>query len=289
LPTIYVLKNVSARTVLSMFESRYLLAPDGNAALYAKVKGLLGDDVLLGTTVEKVDRSGPRPVVHVAGPGGRFAIHCRSVIVTCPPTLENLRAFDLDPLEKAAFGRFRSNFYCSALLRLSGVPEGLALWNTGDGTAYDLPELPGIYSIFPTRVPGLWDVKFGSPTLLTKEEATAQIIEDIERLDDPTVFEGRPRVTEVVALNAHRDVELWVSPEEIRAGFYTTLCSLQGRNNTFYNGATFLTHDSTLLWQFTDDYLVPALLGARASSKMRGAAGGEREAESGEPGAATAE
>jgi hypothetical protein len=260
MPTIYVLKNVSARTVTSMFENKYLMAPGGNGQLYEKVGEFLGDDVLLGTSVERVDRTAPRVVVHASGPRGRFAIRCRKLLVTCPPSLDNLRAFDLDPLERETFGRFRANFYCSALVRVSGFPAGLALWNTGVGTPYDLPRLPGIYGIYPTRVPGLLDVKFGSPTLLTREQAEAQIIEDIERLDDSGTFDARLRVTQVVALNAHREFTLWVGSEDIRAGFYTTLGSLQGRRSTFYNGATFLTHDSTLLWQFTNNHVLPKLL-----------------------------
>jgi hypothetical protein len=260
MPAIYVLKNVSARTVTSMFENKYLMAPGGNGELYEKITEFLGDDVLVGATVEKVDRSGSGPVVHVDGPRGRFAVRCRKLLVTCPPSLDNLRAFDLDPRERETFGRFRPNFYCSALVRVSGFPAGLALWNTGVGTPYDLPRLPGIYGIYPTRVPGLLDVKFGSPALLTREQAEAQIIADIERLDDSGTFDTRLRVTEVVALNAHREFTLWVGAEDIEAGFYTTLGSLQGRRNTFYNGATFLTHDSTLLWQFTDNYVLPKLL-----------------------------
>ena len=33
------------------------------------------------------------------------------------------------------------------------------------------------------------------------------------------------------------------------------LNALQGRNRTFYTGAAFHTHDSSLLWQFTEALL----------------------------------
>jgi hypothetical protein len=41
----------------------------------------------------------------------------------------------------------------------------------------------------------------------------------------------------------------------IKAGFYRKLYALQGRNRTFYTGAAFHTHDSSLLWQFTEALL----------------------------------
>nr|BFF21828.1 hypothetical protein GCM10025730_53490 [Promicromonospora thailandica] len=46
-----------------------------------------------------------------------------------------------------------------------------------------------------------------------------------------------------------------MSAEAVRAGFYRRLGSLQGRNRTFYSGAAFHTHDSSLIWQFTETLL----------------------------------
>jgi hypothetical protein len=49
-----------------------------------------------------------------------------------------------------------------------------------------------------------------------------------------------------------------VSPSDIRDGFYKVLQSLQGRNNTFYAGATFETHNSAAIWAFVEA-LLPTL------------------------------
>jgi hypothetical protein len=48
---------------------------------------------------------------------------------------------------------------------------------------------------------------------------------------------------------------LTVSAADVAAGFYTKLYALQGHRNTFWNGAAFQAHDSTLLWQYTETLL----------------------------------
>ena len=82
----------------------------------------------------------------------------------------------------------------------------------------------------------------------------------LSRRRDPATFVAPPRVDDIVVFSAHTPFELHVTAEEIAAGFYTTLGSLQGRNHTFYNGAAFDTHDSSLLWQFTKNHVLPLVL-----------------------------
>jgi hypothetical protein len=55
--------------------------------------------------------------------------------------------------------------------------------------------------------------------------------------------------------SSHTPFELTVPPEAIADGFYKKLYSLQGCRHTFYTGAAFHTHDSSLLWQFTETLL----------------------------------
>jgi hypothetical protein len=51
-----------------------------------------------------------------------------------------------------------------------------------------------------------------------------------------------------------------VSADDIAGGFYTDLGALQGRNNTFYTGAAFNTHDSGVLFRSTRDHVLPMML-----------------------------
>ncbi len=260
MPTVYVLKNFSAQVLSSIFANRFMVAPYGNSGVYEAATTFLGEDVVFGADVERIERNHHGVTVRVDSPGGRREIRCQKLLVTCPPTLDNLRMMDLDAREASTFARFRSNFYWTGLIKLTGVPAGLSVENIGAATPYNLPPLPGIYQISPTRVPGLWNVKYGSATRLRDRDVKRRIVDDIERLHDSTIFPTRPRVTEFTVFSAHNPFEMRVSSDEIGAGFYTTLGSLQGRNRTFYNGAAFHTHDSGLLWQFSNDHVLPLLL-----------------------------
>jgi hypothetical protein len=58
-----------------------------------------------------------------------------------------------------------------------------------------------------------------------------------------------------VLFSSHTPDELRVPAKAIKDGFYKELDGLQGQRRTYYTGAAFHTHDSTLLWQFTETLL----------------------------------
>jgi len=145
-------------------------------------------------------------------------------------------------------------------LKLSGIPAGLSVTNSNAHTPFNLPQLPGIYGINPTRVPGVWNVKFGSTVRLSDFDVKATIVSQIRRLSDPSYFPSRPRVLDIVTFSAHSPFELHVRGDEIAQGFYGALNDLQGRNRTYYSGAAFQVHDSSLIWRYTKETVVPLLL-----------------------------
>jgi len=260
MPTVYVLKNFSTAVLTSIFSDRFLIVPTGNSDIYLKATALLGADALLSAEIKSIDRDAHGVVVVVDTPTGRKEIHAKKLLITCPPTLDNLHHMDLDRAEAGLFGQFQNNFYWTCILKLSGVPAGLTISNIGQNTLYNLPPLPGIYGISPTQVPGLWNCKYGSGVRLSDREVQRNIVDDVRRLHDPATFPSQPRVEEFVVFSAHNPFELRVSSPEIAAGFYTRLNALQGRNHTYYNGAAFQTHDSSLIWQYSHDTVLPLIL-----------------------------
>jgi hypothetical protein len=230
-------------------------APGGTAQLYDKAAQFLGSDVLFNANVVRVDRGGNDGIrVYVETPTGPRCIQCKKLVIAFPPTPDNLGPIDLDSFEERTLSRFRANYYATALVQLSGLQPGLTVQNIGANTTYNLPPLPGIYSLAPTAAPGLWNVKFGSASWLPDLVVQAKIIADIERMKFVGTF---PTVAfdKFVAFSSHAPFELMVSPEEIAAGFYTDLNSLQGRNKTYYTSAAFQTNDSSLIWEFTEGLL----------------------------------
>ena len=233
MPTVYVLKNFSAAVVSSLFAGQFMACPLGNSELYVQATKFLGEDVLFNTTLQRVERHHDGVTIYADTADGPRVIQCKKLVVTCPPTLQNLQAFDLDAHEASTFSRFRSNYYWTSLVTLSDFPAGLSVSNIGANTLYNLPPLPGIYSVAATQVPGLYDIKYGSPTYLDDAEVRERIVADVHRLNDPQTFPKSPRVTAFKTFSAHNPFELHVTPNEIAGGFYTQLESLQGRNHTF--------------------------------------------------------
>ncbi|MCP2265801.1 FAD-dependent oxidoreductase [Promicromonospora thailandica] len=253
-PTLYVMKNFGSDILRNLQIGFVSTSRRDNSELYRKARTELGDDVLLNSRVVSTDRDGARhATVRVDTPAGRRTIRARKVLVTIPPLLGNLDGFDLDGLERHLFGQFRNSAYYTGVLRDSGIPDSLQVRYIGLDTPHHLPELPGVYNIAPTGIPGLHNVKFGSPVALSERAVQAEIRASVRRLGEAGTLPATP--PELATFASHTPFELTVSAEAVRAGFYRRLGSLQGRNRTFYSGAAFHTHDSSLIWQFTETLL----------------------------------
>lgn len=257
-PTLYVMKNFGLDILRNLVVGFLTTARHHNSELYEKARAELGADALLCSRVVSTDRDGSGHVkVLVRTPGGLTTIRARKLLVTIPPLLRNLTGFDLDGAERSLFAQFRNTGYYTGLLRGTGIPDNYSVNNTGADTDQNLPVLPGVYLIYPTGVPGFHHVKYGSPVQVSDRRVKADILAAVRRLR----IEGVAPATspELAAFASHSPFELTVSTDAIHAGFYRDLHALQGRNRTFYTGAAFHTHDSALLWQFTEA-LLPRLV-----------------------------
>jgi hypothetical protein len=214
--------------------------------------------VLLDSQVLRVDRSASGVRLLVATPDGPRLILAGKLVVTVPPLLRNFAGFDLDAVERSVFAQSISGAYYTGVVRLSGLPEGVSLANVAAETPYHLPPLPGLYDVGPTGIPGLYNVKYGSPAPLPEAVVRRTIRADIGRVARagtyPVVFE------ELEVFAGHAPFELHVAPKAIAGGFYRWLNRLQGRNRTYYSGATFHSHNSTRIWTGLEA-LLPSIAG----------------------------
>ena len=256
--TLYVFKNIGLGVLQALQTGFLTTARQNNSELYEKALAELGQDVLLQSHVIATDRSGDDGVkVLVQTPQGVKLILAKKLVVTIPPKLDNLAGFDLSPNEASLFTQFLNSAYYTSLLRNTNIPSNYRLQNTGSNTTYNLPVLPGIYAIHPTRVPGLFSAQFGSASALSNEQVQALIIESVLRVGTAGTLDTT--TPEFAAYRSHTPFELTVSKEAIQGGFYKKLYALQGQQHTWYTGAAFHTYDSSLLWQFTEG-LIPGIL-----------------------------
>jgi hypothetical protein len=253
-PAVYLLKYFGLQTVQDIFTGGFLSTPNhDNSALYEAATGYLGSNALLNTTVVAGERSSGGVELLAVGPQGPVTIRAGKIVITVPPLPGLLAAFGLDATESGLFSRFQQGNYYTGLVELPGAPDSTYVQNIGADTAYNLAPLPALYSVSPSSVPGLFDVKFGSSVPLSDFEVREQILAALGRLQAAGTI---PATKPVFAdYSSHTPYELTVSASDVAAGFYSRLYGLQGYRNTFWNGAAFQAHDSTLLWQYTETLL----------------------------------
>ena len=257
--TLYIFKYFGVSALQDLSIGFLTTVRQDNSELYRKALTELGQNVLLNSHVITTDRSGPDGVkVLVQTPTGRKLILAKKLIITIPPKLDNLVGFDLSRNETSLFAQFINTGYYTALIRNTSIPPHISLTNTAPETPYNLPPLPGLYSISETRVPGLYYAFVGSETpALSDGQVKSLITDSVLRLRAAgTLNTTAPKFA---AYEDHAPFELRVSREAIAGGFYKRLYALQGQRHTWYTGAAFHVHDSSLLWQFTEG-LLPAIL-----------------------------
>ena len=251
--TLYVMANFALDT-LADIQNGFLTTKDyDNSQLYEKASAELGADALISSHVVCMDRNGDGVKIWVQTPHELTLIEAKKLIVAIPPKLDNLAGFDLDETERRLFSQFHNSYYYTGIIRDSGIPDNVTITNVGVHTPYNLPILPGLYGTYPTNIPGLVGIKYGSPIPLTSAEVKRNIIADINRLKSAGTL--NTTIPEFAVFSDHVPFVLTVPQKAIENGFYKQLYGLQGHRHTFYTGAAFRTQDSTLIWQFTEALL----------------------------------
>ncbi|OXV09677.1 hypothetical protein Egran_02559 [Elaphomyces granulatus] len=243
--------------VLESMQTGFLIpVHHDNHEIYDNAFQVLGSDkVLLKSKVVSTNRSFADHVeVTVQTPSGLKVINANKLVMAIPPKLDNLVDFDLDGTEQSLFLQFVNTAYYTGLVRNTGLPENTTYQNVDVAAPYSLPDLPGLYGLGATAIPGLLDVKYGSQTAFFDDAVKADIIATIIRLRTNLGIQTDEE-PEFVAYNSHTPFRLTVSPDDVKSGFYDKLNALQGHLHTFWTGATFDTPDSALLWNFTETLL----------------------------------
>ena len=255
-PALYVLKLFSINVVGAIFAGGFLNIPQGTQQLYNAALSYLGSNVLLNADVCSVCRNGTVETL-VSTPQGMTLIRSSKLLWAAPPLLSNLGSVDLDDLEAATFGKLIAKEYSTGVVRISGLPAGLTLNNAAANTPYNLPPLPGLYSL-QAATPGLYIPTFGANTPLSDGYIHSSIIQSIKQLAAAGTYPAKFQGWDI--FSNHAPFQIGVTGANIAAGYYNVLNSLQGRNHTYYNSAAFQTNDSSLIWQFTEG-LLPQITG----------------------------
>ncbi|PQE05704.1 amine oxidase flavin-containing superfamily protein [Rutstroemia sp. NJR-2017a BVV2] len=249
-PTLYVFKNFGLGVIQGGTSGFIATAANDNSLIYEHATSIIGEqNILFNSNILHVQRSDNSTRVVVKTTNGVKLIEARKLVFTIPPKIQNLQGWDLSTSEQTLFKQFNNSGYYAAVVNNTGIPAYTSINNIGSNTTYGFAALPGAYSISPTRIPNLFDVHFASATSLSDDFVKSEILAEISRLQISNKTATTP---DIVAYTRHTPFELWVGADAIEKGFYRDLYALQGQRGTWYTGAAFHTHDSSLLWEFTE-------------------------------------
>lgn len=261
-PTLYVFKNFGLDIIQDISTGFLVTTSQNNYEIYDHATKILGSDLLLSSSVISThhrDQNGGVQL-EVQTPSGRRIVKAKTLVISIPPKLDNLQAFNLDDREAGIFGEFQNTGYYTSLVNNTGLPAGFSSVSVGADTPYNIPNLPGVYTVTATAIDGIFDIKYGSPHGLPEDYVRGEILSYVKKLQDNGFAEKMPGEPEFVRFNSHTPFELTVPQERISDGFYERLYGLQGYRSTWYTGAAFHTQDSSMLWNYTESYMIPSLL-----------------------------
>ncbi|KAJ5784025.1 FAD dependent oxidoreductase [Penicillium psychrosexuale] len=244
-------------------------AHHNSSELYTKAEVELSSSssLLLNSVVGHADRGegGAGIKLVVRTPQGNKLILAKKLLIAIPPKLDFLAPLDLSNKEKTLFGKFIDAGYYVGIVKNTGFPDNNSISNAAQNSEYNFPSLPGPYSFAPAGLAGLQMVTYATPqspksSPLPDATVKADIILTIKRLQKENPDKFSQTEPKFVDFRSHAPYTLQVGAGDIKDGFYEKLYALQGLRNTHWTGEAFRAEDSSLLWQFSEEIVLPGLL-----------------------------
>lgn len=264
-PTLYIMKYFPPTSINGVLHGNFIsTANQDNQGLYNAALAYIGNgtNVFLSSKVTQIGRDDCGVKVVVSTPNGEKLIKASKILISIPPKLEKLESIglDLDEQEHYLFDQFNNTYIWDFVIRNAGIPtsKGMIV-NVQPGALGLVASLPALIFIHPTSIPNLYSGYYGSPHYLSEDQVKADTLATLSRIRAANGFpiNGTP---EFVAINNHSPYYLTVPTEAIKNGFYRDVNALQGQRNTWWTGATFQTHDTSLIWNWTEHNLLPKIL-----------------------------
>lgn len=156
--TIYAIKYFNLDDLRYSSQGYFTHAHGNNSQLYESAGKYIGtSNVLLQSTIVSTNRqnttsSRPELLVSTKDQGLKL-LSCKQILLTIPPTLTNLRGWDLAAKEQNVFSQYiTANGYWTGLVKNVGLNESVTIFNSAAHTPFNIPVLPALYQIGPVGV-----------------------------------------------------------------------------------------------------------------------------------------
>ena len=238
-----------------------------NSELYrnAQAELLAANSLLLSSNVIHTTRKNDGVELVVQTPQGIKYICAKKLLMAVPPRTEALKAFDLRQNEKDVFNRLLSVGYYSALVNNTGIPNNLTALNVATDKPYGIPSLPGAFLVGAGTIPGIANVYFGTPASrstypYSDDFVKSQMISTVKRLQAANPKTFKQSNPDFYFFTAHAPYSMQARTEDIKAGIYQRMYALQGQDSCFWTGAAWRAEDSSNIWRYNNEVVLPALL-----------------------------
>ncbi|KAJ6483090.1 hypothetical protein C8R45DRAFT_1062863 [Mycena sanguinolenta] len=263
LPALYVMKYFSSLTAggfLGTGPPLITTADFNNQGIYDKALNKLGqgEGAFLNAAINRITRSSNGVAVVMHTPDGKTTtVHAKQLVLAIPPVVADLRAIglDLSPEEEKLFGQASFRYYFDSVIQNSGIPDNVSITNVDFAQPDGIPTSDRMVLSVGNAVPGLKELYYSSTSAISNAEAQADILATLAKY---RAANGLDTSVEPVfaAFNNHEPYQLTVPVDAIRKGYYKKRNALQGCQNTWYTGAPWQMHDSTMIWNFTETAVV---------------------------------
>lgn len=265
-PTLFTVRNFGSTIVEGFLNNTFFdPLPFDNSLLYSAAKKLLGDDIVVNSTIiegYRSDDQGISLIVENSSTGKRTEVLAKRLLVATPPSLDNLAFLSLDGQEKAVLDTWAYGTVYTAVLKTNIIPDNTSITFTYPSNTTASKKKPYSFVINWNGAPGLFWLIFTSQNNLNETQGKAAILSEMETIYEggefPVIGGGGPK-SEVVAISNHSSVSWGQTAEEIEGGFVQELYKLQGHKGTWYTGGLWCPDYSSHVWGFTDTVL-PKLL-----------------------------
>lgn len=269
--TMFVLQSFGTYMAEAITGKRASYTPiqGGNIALYEAIEKDLGHDVLYQSTVIDSKRTdhGVSLTVKNHATGEITKLHARQLLMAIEPTAENMAPFDLRPTEKSTLSKFTYTREYAGIVDNSAFADGIQYSNLPSSASPSnylaLPDTPFVNTITSIGGEHLYHVIIVGDDHLDESGAKALMQDTFTTLLKAGDLAEPAQGQEInwVAFKVHGPMHARVTPEEVKAGFFQQLYTLQGDRSTWWTGGAFACNFQTTLWDF-DETLFPKILAA---------------------------
>jgi hypothetical protein len=241
-----------------------------NSELYGKISELLADDIMYLSTVVKSQRTdhGVKLVVEDYD-GSKTLVKAKKLLLAIEPTLENMKPFQMDERERSVFSKWIHTREYVGLVQHPSLPFNTSIVNipeSAKGMVFGaVPQVP-IQTRFEHQVGSedLFAVIVVTGPNSTSDDAMHLVEDNLRNLITAGTIPSAGTTKEsmyptVVAWGEHGPMHLHASNKEMKKGFIQKQYALQGRRSTFYTGAAWVGHFTTVVWEF-NEAILPRLL-----------------------------